>query len=492
MSKKIFLAMLFVFLIMPVFLFAQDYIYGDYLLSASSKRVSLDLENANFNDVLKMLSQQSGFNFVSSEAVRDRQLTLYLDKVPLKEAMDMIFKANSLTYEYYPNANIFIVKEVGKPTIELKTKVYKLKYVRVSESKMEKEIDSQLGPEDDEDDEDDEYDEFGKTIRAAVAQVLTEFGKVSEEPITNSLVVVDVPMQFEVIDQLIAALDKPLNKILIEVEMLDVSKRDIDEMGINWPDTLASLNVTGQRYTSFPFGNDNVSGTGSGKFTQSVLTVLGSELALNFLRTLTDTKSIARPKILTLENETAEIRITTDEAIGVTKDEYTDDSTTSYTIERAETGTVLRVTPQVDADTGEVTMFVEATVKEAIDSGFTLSADYYVEGTIKDPEERSAKTVARLKSGQTLMLGGLIKTERTLSQTKVPIFGDIPFVGRLFRWKSDDSQERELLIFLTPKLVNGTTSAVPANGAQRFLREQYLPNKQEAVSSTLDKFSYNN
>ncbi|NQT28710.1 MAG: hypothetical protein HQ570_03845, partial [Candidatus Omnitrophica bacterium] len=120
--------------------FPRDNIYGDYLLDSFDRKVSLDLEGARLVDVLKMLSQQINLNFISTEAVEERILTLYMEDVPLRQAMDVIFKANNLAYDYYLDSNIFIVKELGKPTLELKTKIYQLKYVRLKSSKMEAEV----------------------------------------------------------------------------------------------------------------------------------------------------------------------------------------------------------------------------------------------------------------------------------------------------------------------------------------------------------------
>ena len=175
------------------------------------------------------------------------------------------------------------------------------------------------------------------------------------------------------------------------------------------------------------------------------------------------------------------------EAIGVSKTEATGGSgTTTFTIEREETGTKLRVTPQVDMETGEVTLFVETVVKEAKDSGFTFASAGFVSGTIKNPEERSATAVARLKDGETLLMGGLIKKEGSNQKTKLPILGDIPIIGNAFRWKFDDVQERELLVFLTPHIIGG--KPVLAGGSGFSQREQGSF-KRESMRVALDRYS---
>ncbi len=491
--------------------FTQDNIYGDYLLAGRDKFVSLDLENAQLLDVLKMLSQQSNMNFISTEAVRERQLTLYFEDVPLREAMDIIFSANHLAYDYYPDSNVFVIKEMGKPSLELKTKVYHLRYVRVESSRMQKEIDALVDISEDSDSggEGEGDDEDAEGIKAAVEAVLTEFGKVVVDPISNSLTVVDVPSRFPLIEEVINGLDIALPIVMIEVEMLDVSKNVVDQMGVRWPATLVNLGVSGTRWTSFPFAQDKVM---DGKtftwsadketildnweftdmpaevFSPSVLTVIGADLALQFLRTQTDTKFLARPKIMTLSNETAQVKITTNEVIGGTVTSQSGNNTQSFDPERTETGTSLRVTPQVDVISGDITLFVEMIVKEASNSTFTFGKDSFIAGTIKDPEERKTSAVVRLKEGQTLFMGGLIKSDTNDVNTKIPILGDIPFIGRAFRHKSKQVQERELMVFITPRVIK-EEGFLARNQISMIQREQFGAPRRKTMRLALDAFA---
>lgn len=500
--KRIILLLLFIVAVFFEPCFSQDSIYDDYFLFASPKLISLDLEKAEMVDVLKMLSQQTGLNFISTEAVKERILTLYLENVPLEEAMDILFKANNLAYDYYPDASIFIVKEMGKPTIELKTVVYHLRYARVGSSKVEKEVLCQLGGSGGGSSGGGEDTDIG--IKGAVESVLSEVGKVIEEPLTNSLVVVDVPSQFSIIDEVVKKLDIPIPKVMIEVEMLDVSKSVMDKFGVNWPEALMRLDMSlCQRTTAFPFRQSkmaNQSGNiaavtteeaasgwsdvswGANHFGPTILTVVGAELVLNFLRSQADTKYLARPKILTLSNQTAEIKITADEAVGVTKTES--DTDTTYTIERVETGVKLTVTPQVDKDTKDITLVMNMTVKASSDSGFTT--EEYITGNIKNTEERSAKAIMRLKDGQTLFIGGLIKKGTTDTRSKVPILSDIPLIGRFFRYKYLNKEDRELMVFLTPHIIEDRPSL--AGKAERFNREQRDYSKENSIKIALDSF----
>lgn len=498
--------------------FSQDNIYGDYLLAGYDKPISLDLEGAHLVDVLKMLSKQSGMNFISTEAIRDRRLTLYLEDVPLREALDIIFKANHLAYDYYPDSNMFVVKEMGKPDLELKTKTYYLRYVHVDSARIKEDIDNFLSSEQAQSrgegsDQATGTEEKKDGIKVAVESVLTEFGKFTVDPVTNSLTVVDVPSRFPLIDEVISQLDVALPTVMIEVEMLDVSKNTADLLGVKWPSTLAALDMTlNYRATQFPFGGTKFADAVANStyiFSQSnptpggitdatwsfnnfgpnVLTVVGTELALQFLRTQTDTRFLARPKIMTVANQPAIVNITTKETIGGTISTQVTGQET-FSPEREDTGTSLRVTPQVDEASGEITLFVDMNVSAAKTSNFAFTGNAPISGGLKDPEKRRTSAVVRLKQGQTLFMGGLIKTDKTDIETKVPLLGDIPVIGRAFRHRDKQEEERELMVFITPRLIKDGTIVSSAPGTAALAqREQLGSSRRKNVKLALDAFT---
>ena len=107
--------------------------------------ISMDFQDASLKDVLKIFSIQAGLNFIASEAVQDRKITLFLDKVPIQQVMDKLFKANNLSYELDPDSNIFIVKDWGTPAIETVTRVFYLKYATVSSSSIKEHMATDIG-----------------------------------------------------------------------------------------------------------------------------------------------------------------------------------------------------------------------------------------------------------------------------------------------------------------------------------------------------------
>lgn len=453
--------------------------------------ISLDLKDANLKDVLKIFSVQSGLNFVATDSVQDRNITLYLDNVPIKEAMDKIFKVNNLSYELDRDSDIFIIKDWGKPKIETVTRVFRLKHSSLPSSALVKEKGTAGAA--------------GSTsgIVTALTKLLTENGSLVEDPRTNSLVITDIPSRIPVIAKAIESLDIQVPQVLLEVEMLDVSKNMVDKMGINWA-SAASYSmkiVSASRGSLWPLTNmfspdsakrPNFSANDAAG-TVSFPTSL--QWVIDFLKTQTDTKYLARPRILTLNNETAEIKITTQEAVGVNETVVTGSSSTTATApERVETGVILRVTPQVNPETGEITMFISPTVKDTSTSTFNNGTAGGSQ-VYKDPEERSIKSTVRIQDGDSVILAGLIRNNKTEVENKIPFLGDIPLLGLAFRHKNkSQDKERELLVFITPHIVKDgaaekQVAAVQVNKATLPLREQNiasLNNRSSAMSTSLD------
>ncbi len=485
--------------------------------------ISMDFKDADMKDILKLLSVQSGLNFIASGSIRDRKVTLYLDKVPLEQAMVRIFRANNLAYEFDRDANIFIVKDLGESSAhELITRVFYLTYATVSSSSIREEMKSEIastsgaisqsglgstasasGSSSSGGGDKGKWTvEEDAGITKAVRQALSQdkdgkaIGTVIEDFRTNSLIISDLPSRMPVIAALIASLDKPVAQVMLEVEMLDVSKNLVDEMGFDWTNaaSYAIQIASASRGFSFPFlpSNDKFTNQAFAMTPGTLSFPTNLKMVLDFLRTQTDTKYLARPRLLTLNNETAEIKIATNEVIGETVTYDDEGNASSRTAERSETGVMLRVTPQIDLDRGEILMFLTPKVVEAATSAF--SDDY------RDPETRQTKTLVKVKDGETVIVGGLIRNQLTNIETKLPFLGDIPVLGAMFRHKNKSKDiERELLVFITPRIIRDTADAdIIRTPAQPLLpeREQSsLPavvNRQVAINSSLNRYDSRN
>ncbi len=516
-------------------LFIANFIFSQQAFALEGPpKISMDLQDASLKDVLKILSMQSNLNFVASETVQDRKVTLYMDNVPLKEAMDKIFKANNLSYDLDKEASIFIVKDWGQLTVETITEVFYLKHAVVSSSSLKEEMKNNMSQQNADSDTssasssassstDSGSEDKGKWkveddagITQSIKKLLSKEGSVIEDFRTNSLIVTDIPSRMEIVRSVIKSLDVAVPQVLLEVEMLDVSKNAVDQLGVNWPTTLATGDFT-QAFRVFnPFGKKGTSGQGTDievtegtgfleaatwaapHFGPVVFGVLNSKVSLDFLKTQTDTKFLARPKILTLSNETAEIKIVSDEAIGLnssTQGSGAEGATQTITVERAQTGVTLRVTPQVNLDTGEITMFLNPSVSEASTSLTTLTAGIANntatgQYTFRNPETRTTKSTVRVKDGETVVLGGMIVNQTTTTEKKIPILGDIPILGKAFRHKeTTPGKERELLVFITPRIIKDGVMMDKGSLDVQPIKKMMLPGREQSTVSVINRQS---
>jgi len=447
--------------------------------------ISMDFQDVGLKNILKIFSIQSGLNFIASEAVQDRKMTLYFDKVSIKQAMDKLFRANNLYYEMDKDSNIFIVKDWGKAQVDTVTKIYPLKYQSVPSASIVKEK-SEVSKE-----------ASGADLTNSIKQRLSENGKLTEDAHTNSLIITDIPSRFPTIEQLIARLDVAQPQVMLEVEILDVNKDKVDTIGFKFGQTPMVI-----KYTGGSFSTDMLLPQNLLKKVPITKAVTGGKVdltssysvQLDFLRTQTDTKTLARPKILTMNNETAEIKITAKESTNPSTTTNTDVSTSTVGVERYEVGITLRVTPQINPETNEITMFIWPQISDT-KNGITVTATTNSPGyTAKDPEERSSKSMVRVKDNETVIIGGLIRNEFSQTITKLPFLGDIPIVGAFFRHKNKDKdRERELLIFITPHIIkDGKIELAQAKNITIPEREQNTASgndRRRIIETSLNSFN---
>jgi TonB family protein len=173
------------------------------------------------------------------------------------------------------------------------------------------------------------------------------------------------------------------------------------------------------------------------------------------LRTIGDTKILSSPRIMVLNNQEAKILVGTKDAyITSTVTQTQGTATSADTVNFVETGIKLYVTPTINRD-GFVTMKIKPEVSSA-ETKTVISQDKKTDIPIVTSSE--AETTVMVKDGVTIIIGGLQKDERKKSVKKVPLFGDIPGVGFLFRSTSDELSKSDLIILLTPHIMSGESS----------------------------------
>ncbi len=441
-------------------------ITGD-IPAQQSACISMDFQQAALKDVLKIFSQQAGLNFVATDNIEDKKITLYLDGVTVQDALDSIMLANNLSYEQAEGSAVFIVKEIGKARIDLTTRVYSLDFARISASKDGTEGDI-------------------SNIESIIDNLLSKgpdekkLGSIVVDKRTNSLIVTTILSDFPILEETIAKLDSITPQALIEAEIVEIQTGALKKLGLEWGSSDGTfVRFTGPtKITHFPFVRNsnpfsqsllgdvtttdstetvNDVTTSSSSISQTpMLGVLSLEefsMVLRAMETEGSAHYLAKPRIMTVNNQTAEIKITADTAIGIKKTSVSDTGEVITEAERIETGITLKVTPTINKK-GYITMTIEPEVSRAIQSA------YFVD--FVDPTKRSAKTTVMVKDGQTMAIGGLLRNHKEDSNRTVPGLSKIPFIGNLFQSKNDRSIQTEIIVFVTAHAILNVGDAMDA------------------------------
>jgi len=463
----------------------------------------MEFQNALLKDVLKAFSQQTGLNVVAEAEIGEKEVTLYLEEVAALDALEQILRTYQLTYERPIGSDIYIVKAISaveaSSAPQTITRLYKLKYDRVSKSVLAKaaaafgartpfeggSIGVGTGGGQQGGGASSGTPQSGGAaaqvgIDVIVKDLLTEQGSVVVDERTNSLLITDLPDNFPRLEGALAALDVRTPQILVEVEVLETGLNKVKDLGVEWGNKGDLFTLTpGSRKTRFPFSlighGDAPTHTSADQFSLSTLDASSAKAVLSALQTDTDTKILARPKVLTLDNESAIIRLTANEAVGfATAAQATTGSTTSEP-EREITGVILVVTPQTNAD-GYITMLVEPSVTKTVASKITPPTN---QATPRDTKTRSTRTLVRLRSGDTFVVGGLIDRSEEEAVDRVPLLGDIPIIGEAFKNTEINNSVSELIVFVTPRLLEEPAATQVASVPPAWLTE---PREQEPAA----------
>ncbi len=461
-------------------------------------RVTVRVKGAPLATFLDTISAQAHVNFIITEGLESKRVTAFLQNVSVREALQVLLEIKGLTYEEVGHSNTYLVTPRSKDVENLVTRIYTLSYIPLipldtgSPGGQQQQQNGQgsapgmTGGNTGQAGAPTTGSQPGTTADAisilnVLRSVLTEKGKVAIEPRTNSLIVTDVPEVFPQVEQILSELDKKAPQVMIELQIVEIDSTKTKDLGLEWGASdgeLAAFNG-GQRDTTFPMqlpnnlsrtrfldpvgagniistigsaGAASATGFTTGSFIKtSVLDLTSLQVILRALIETDEARFLGKPKILTLNNKKATIQISREQA------DYVIQTITSglggisqagAQIHTDETGLILNVTPQVNKD-GYITMLVNPSFTDIQQSVISSAAQ-----PVFDPITRSASTLVRVKNGQTLVLGGLLESKDDKVTRKVPLLGYIPLIGWLFTSVTNTRTNTDLVIFLTPTIVN--------------------------------------
>lgn len=465
--------------------------------TGTENMITLDIKGMDIVDVLKMLAQRCGINLAVGKNVAGR-VTLFLKEVNPWDAFEITILANDLAYEIKGD----IVNVMSQRDYELQNgqrfqdkkvaRIIQLKYAKAADlSRALNQIKTNLGrvvvdessntlalidaPEKVEEMLDFlkntdlpiqtrifnlNYAEAEK-LQQKLQEVVTKgVGSVRMDERTNKIVVTDYPEKIKEIGQIIAAFDEKTPQVLIDTQIIEINpNKDEFAAGIDWN---YWLKMNARLVTSLPApaltSAATVSdvlflGVSSRNSANTPTLVNRYSTIIDAIRIMGETKILSSPRLLVLNNQEAKILVGTKDAyITSTASQGSSGTTvTSQTVNFVDVGIKLYVTPTINRD-GYVTMKIKPEISTSTRTNI-VSQNSTTQIPIVSTSE--AETTIMVKDGTTIIIAGLKKDKVETEVKKIPLLGDIPFVGMAFRNKKEEKYKTELVIFITPSIVTG-------------------------------------
>jgi type IV pilus assembly protein PilQ len=421
-----------------------------YSQEAVEKQIieSLEFREVDIKDILRQLAKQYNLNIVFSETVKG-MVTVQLNNVTVAQALDSIITVNG--FSYTKKENVYKVATQEEAQREGKqTKLFKLNNANALK------------------------------LKDTLAKVLTSEGSIEADSRSNSILVTDSLTAINKVEQMMPVLDELTPQVLIEARLIETSLTNTENMGIDWNTQItaqgakrsvtfpfdplgaaltdqnkwyknffpssssADANFTNSSGLGFPFVNTTGFTFGTLDFTQLAAT-------FKILKSRADTKLIANPRIVTLNNQKATINV--GKVIPVATYQV-DQASGQYRVtgwENINVGVNLEVTPQISPD-GHIRLKLRPEVSSDTGSIGT--------GVEQRPiiTTRTAETEVQIRDGQTVVIAGLVKTKDFTEIKKIPILGDIPLLGYFFKRKNvgsstEPKEKTDLMIFVTARIM---------------------------------------
>jgi len=406
--KKKFIVISLIVLIMNLF---SVNVMAETLPGADTK-VNLNLTGVSLRDAFRALAEVAEMNIITDNSVQGN-VTINLQDITFLEAVELLAKTNGLSYRIVGNTVLVAPPSRLKAGFSEKvTRVFKLKNSEPAEVKES-------------------------------LNLLVKDSAIRVDDRTKSLVVTAYKSQLPQIKKVINKLDQSKKQIVLQARIEEISRNELEELGISWD--FGNLNLDPKQITDKSTSNDdfnNIIEVGS--------TELGYKAVMNLLESNGNATLLANPQIATIDGEEATIEIGDEVPIVTT---VTTDKETTDKVEFKNIGINLKITPRV---TNSNEIVVKVNPKVSTITGYVTTT----ENKYPQISTREAKTMIRVQDGKTIAIGGLIKDEEIENLTKVPLLGDIPIFGKLFQNKKVDLAKRELVIFITPKIISDGEEAI--------------------------------
>ena len=365
--------------------------------------ITLRAQDASLPEILKVLSDRSGMNFVTGAGADKERITIILNKTPLDEAIDLVVRAAGLSYEIVGNSVLIASAENLKSEVGLQGYVIALKYAEATE----------------------------------VAEMLGDLSKaIKVDKGGNKLVCFANPRVINEIERIVKSVDHPNILVMLETRIIEVSVAKTKKYGIDW-----------NGFSSFSTGISHDSVPLSQGYSRKgfVLSNLSATVTLDMLLQHGDADILMNSKLTTTNNREATLHIGEIIPYEVQSYNLTNSGSASTQVEKENVGVLLSVTPHVN-DEGQVTLTVSPEVSN-IESWIGSNSDLPLVKT------RKLTTTVRVENGQTVFLAGLLSEDKTATIKKFPVLGDIPLLKYIFSHTYSVVNKSNLIIEIKPTIV---------------------------------------
>lgn len=373
------------------------------------KPISLEFNEAPLRQVFEVLSKMAGLNFVFDKDIRpDLRVTVFLRNTTIEEAVNLILLTNQLDKRILDQSSILIFPNTPPKTRDYQELAVKTFFLSNADVKN-----------------------VGNTIKTIVK---TKDMVIDEQQ--NMLILRDTPEALRLAEKLVALHDLAQPEVMLEIEILEVTRSKLMSLGVQWP---------GQLSLSPLASGTNLTLADLKHLSNSTIGATIDPAVVNAKKTDGFTNILANPRIRIRARETAKVMI--GERLPNITTTLTSTGFSSENIQYIDVGLKLEAQPFIYPD-NEIVIKLALEVSSVGTQTTTKSgSSAYQIGT------RTASTVLRLKDGENQILAGLINDEDRTSATKLPGFGDIPILGRLFGSQTDNGKKTEIVLSITPRLI---------------------------------------
>jgi len=481
----------------------------------SSGNVTVNFKDVDINTVLQYLSEVSGIDIVPSPEVTGT-VTMRLRDKPWQVALDVVTRNRGYVYSRDDEQGIIRVLPKSKLEDEAPvSEVIYLNYIQPPSGETFKLVtgEGQQAP------LPREQDIEKNPLLMAVNKILVGNEKAMYIPSSNALIVTAIPSRIGEVKKLVAKLDKRTPQIMLETKVIEIILDKNDQFGIDWNMVVSAAGA--RRPTTFPFTNTGLleslpggqrkffptqssgnfndtafpqlnaatffdpsaAATAGAMFAYGTLDFSQFTAVLRMIDNRDDSKIISSPRVTTLNNQPAVIKVTNN--VYLQKQVKTTDTATLVTVEfeeePRETGVILQVIPHVN-ENGEITVDLKPEVSTV--PQFEELQVNGVQNTIAMTfNSREADTRVMVKDGETIFIGGLISEDIQQEDHKVPVLGDLfgwmPLVGSTVKYKQDNIVKREIVFFVTVHLVGEGKDTIVKSGSRQVYGEYYQTGSDE-------------